>query len=195
MKKAIIAVVSAVLVVALAVGGYFVFFNKSDDESQVFAYREDFLEGVNLVDRIAINPDRYQKVLVNDYKIPEDTANSFFEHPEDWLAYEQIIEISNKSEENITVYGFEVKDNGKNGVYISTDLGSELGIAAGTSSPVSASFSVLCNNNDLSNDEVKALADKMEVKIIYSKTPTEYEDGSESVEESKTAPILAREEK
>lgn len=194
MKKILIAAIAVVLVAALGIGGYFVLSDNKEPE-ELLVYRDDFVEGINLLDRMVTNPDRYKAALVKEYQMGEDVANKFYEAPEEWLAYEQIIILKNVSDENLTIYGFEVKDNGKNGIYISTNLGGELGIASGALEPATASFSVLCSDGELSSEEVKALADRMEVSVIYSKTPTEYNDGSESVEETKTAPVLFRETK
>ena len=195
MKKILIAVMAVVLVAALGIGGYFVLSDNNKEPEELLVYRDDFVEGINLLERFTTNPDRYKKALINDYQMGEDVANKFYEAPEEWLAYEQIIVLKNVSDEDLTIYGFEVKNNGKNGIYISTNLGGELGISAGALEPAPASFSVLCSDGELSSEEVKALADKMEISVVYSKTPTEYNDGTESVEEKKTAPVLFRDAK
>lgn len=195
MKKILIAVIAVVLVAALGIGGYFVLSDNNKEPEELLVYRDDFVEGINLLERFSTNPDRYKKALINEYQMGEDVANKFYEAPEEWLAYEQIIVLKNVSDEDLTIYGFEVKNNGKNGIYISTNLGGELGISAGALEPAPASFSVLCSDGELSSEEVKALADKMEISVVYSKTPTEYNDGTESVEEKKTAPILFRDAK
>ena len=195
MKKIIIALIAVVLAAALAVGGYFVLSDNNKEPQQLLVYRDDFIEGINLLERFVKNPDRYKTALVNEYQMSEDVAAKFYEAPEEWLAYEQIIILKNAGDEDLTIYGFEVKNNGKNGIYISTNLGGELGIAAGALEPATASFSVLCSNGELSSEEVMELANKMEVSVVYSKTPTEYNDGTESVEETKTAPVLFREAK
>ena len=195
MKKILVAVIAVVLVAALGIGGYFVLSDNNKEPEELLVYRDDFVEGINLLERFTTNPDRYKKALINEYQMGEDVANKFYEAPEEWLAYEQIIVLKNVSDEDLTIYGFEVKNNGKNGIYISTNLGGELGISAGALEPAPASFSVLCSDGELSSEEVKALADKMEISVVYSKTPTEYNDGTESVEEKKTAPILFRDAK
>lgn len=195
MKKILIAVMAVVLVAALGIGGYFVLSDNNKEPEELLVYRDDFVEGINLLERFTTNPDRYKKALINEYQMGEDVANKFYEAPEEWLAYEQIIVLKNVSDEDLTIYGFEVKNNGKNGIYISTNLGGELGISAGALEPAPASFSVLCSDGELSSEEVKALADKMEISVVYSKTPTEYNDGTESVEEKKTAPVLFRDAK
>jgi hypothetical protein len=195
MKKIIIALIAVVLAAALAVGGYFVLSDNNKEPQQLLVYRDDFIEGINLLERFVKNPDRYKTALINEYQMSEEVAAKFYEAPEEWLAYEQIIILKNAGDEDLTIYGFEVKNNGKNGIYISTNLGGELGIAAGALEPATASFSVLCSNGELSSEEVMELANKMEVSVVYSKTPTEYNDGTESVEETKTAPVLFREAK
>lgn len=195
MKKIIIALIAVVLVAALTVGGYFVLSDNNKEPQQLLVYRDDFVEGINLLERFVKNPDRYKAALVNEYQMGEDVAAKFYEAPEEWLAYEQIIILKNAGDEDLTIYGFEVKNNGKNGIYISTNLGGELGIAAGALEPATASFSVLCSDGELSSEEVMELANKMEVSVVYSKTPTEYNDGTESVEETKTAPVLFREDR
>lgn len=189
MKKAIIAIVAVIVVAAIAVGGYFIFKpeEKNPEEITLTAVKDDFVLNDNLLVALVKNPDRYQASLANDYGMGEAKAAEFYQAPENWLAFEQIVEITNDSTENITVYGFEVENNGKNGIYVGTRIGGELGISPAGTGP--ASFSVLFENGDLSTDEAKALLDELNIKVIYTKSPVEYDDGSESVEETKTAAI------
>lgn len=187
MKKSLIAIISVVLVAAIAVGSYFIFFNKEEDTNFITATREDFFDVPELLEALAVRPETYKKILAEEYELGEKKADEFYECPEEWLTYEQLLTIYNNSGDNVTVYGFEVPDNGKNGVYIYTSLGGELEIAAGGNGPTS--FSILCDNGDLSTDEAKALVDNMLIKVIYSKTPVENADGTVSEEEMKTAVI------
>ena len=187
MKKIIIAIVIVALVAAAGIGAYFIFNDNNSDEFSVRAVREDFVPSHALLERVAQHPERYQDNLATEYEMGEAKAAEFYECPEEWLTYEQLITIYNDSSESITVYGFEVENNGKNGVYLSTSAGGELSIAPGGHGP--ATFSVFCDNGDLSTDEAKELAEKFDVKVIYSKTPTEYDDGTESVEETQLAQL------
>ncbi len=192
MKKAIIAIIAVVVAIAAITGGYFLFADKDEPKEELVAYRDAFVEGLNLIESFSVHPDRYTNSLINGYQMSEDVVASFFETPENWLAYEQLLEIQNVGENNLTIYGFEVKNNGKDGVYVSTSLGAEIGISAGASEPASISFSVLCSNGELSSEEVKAIVDKMDISIVYSKTPTEFDNGTESIEEKKTVTIATR---
>ncbi|MBQ2842382.1 MAG: hypothetical protein IJE72_05050 [Clostridia bacterium] len=192
MKKAIIAIVAVIVVAAVAVGGYFIFSGKEEPEQAALTVTKDeFTLNDNLLTALIKNPDRYKVRLANEYAMGDATAAEFYEAPENWLAYEQIIEVTNNSEETITVYGFEVENNGKNGVYVNTNLGGDLGVSPGGTGP--ASFSVLFSNPDLSTEEAQALVDEMKISVVYSKAPAEYDDGSTSIEETKVALIESSE--
>ena len=193
-KKIIIAIIIAAVVAAAGIGAYFLFGSgDSGSGKEVSAVKEDFVQGAGIIEAYSMNPDRFKKSLVNEYQMGEETAAKFFEAPSEWLAFDQMINIKNTGDTNITVYGFEVKDNGKDGVYIGTSLGGALSIAPGATVPTS--FSILSSQILMSDDEIHALVDKMEISIVYSETPEEYDDGTESVEETKTAPIEAPAEK
>jgi len=187
-KKIIITVVAVVVFIAIAAGAGILssyLINKDSKTGNVVAVTEDFNEDTLLLERLARHPERYTDNLINEYKMSADKANEFYDCPEEWLVYGQSITIYNNTADNITVYGFEVENNGKNGVYLSTSTGGELAIAPGGNGP--ASISVLCENGDLTTDEAKALVSDFKVKVIFSKTPTEFDDGTESTEETKTA--------
>ncbi len=189
-KKIIIIVVAVIAFVAIAVGSgvlssHLIEKNKAENTPEVSAITEDFIEDYLLLERLAQHPERYTENLMNEYEMSEKEAKEFYECPEEWLVYGQSVTIHNDSADSITVYGFEVENNGKNGVYLSTSTGGELAIAPGGYGP--ASFSVLCDNGDLTTDEAKELVSQFKVKVLYSKTPTEFDDGTESVEETKTA--------
>ncbi len=186
MKKAIIAIIIVAFIAAAGIGSYFIFFN-GDKDAQITAQKEDFVENASLLEAIILQPEMYRSDFAEEYGMSEEKSAEFFECPEEWLTYEQLVTIHNNSEENITVYGFEVENNGKNGVYLSTSIGGELSIAPGGHGP--ATVSVLFENGDLSIDEAEKLADKIKINVIYTKTPTEYDDGTESVEETKTAAV------
>lgn len=189
MKKAIIAIVVIAIAAAAATGIYFAVGNSSNEASTELLVTKDSLnERITLLEALIKNPDRYKTHLAENYGLGSEKAEEFYSAPENWLTYEQIIVIENIGETNYTVYGYEVKDNGKNGIYINTSAGGEIGIAPGSSA--TTSFSVLCSDIELSTDEVKALVDEMDISIVYTNSPTEYADGSVSVEETKTAAVI-----
>ncbi len=189
MKKVIIAIVVIAVAAAAAVGIYFAVGNNNNEPvSELIVTKDSIDERVSILEALMKNPDRYKSHLAENYGLGMEKAEEFYAAPENWLAFEQIIVIENTGDTNCTVYGFEVKDNGKNGIYINTAAGGELGIAPGSSA--ATSFSVLCSDIELSTQEAMELIDKMEVSVVYTNSPTEYADGSVSVEETKTAAIV-----
>ena len=150
-------------------------------------------EGAKIYGAIVKNPDRYKNALSAEFEMSAEKADEFYEAPENWLAFDQIITLKNQSDKDLTVYGFEVKDNGKDGFYVCTKVGGEIGMVPGASG--TSSFTILCENGELSVDEAKAAIDKMEIKAIYSRTPEEFDDGTESTEETKTVEIVFPEDK
>ena len=191
MKKAIIAIVVIAIAAAAAVGIYFAVGqnNNPDTPTTELLVTKDMIdERISLLETLIKNPDRYKKHLVENYALGEEKAEEFYATPENWLSFEQILVVENVGDKNYTIYGYEVKDNGKNGIYINTLTGGEISIAPGSS--ITTSFSILCSNIELSSDEIKALVDEMDVSVLYTDTPTEYADGSLSTEETKTADIV-----
>ncbi|MBQ3046138.1 MAG: hypothetical protein IJD49_09315 [Clostridia bacterium] len=179
----IIAGVVAFVALAAAAGiGASFLFNDKEEKSGVSAVAVDFVEDTFLLERTAQHPERYTENLINEYEMSEKKAQEFYECPEEWLVYGQSLTVYNNSADSIRVYGFEVDNNGKGGVYISTSTGGELDIAPGGYGP--ASFSVFCENGDLSTDEAKELVSDFKIKVLYTKTPAEFDDGTESVEET-----------
>lgn len=192
MKKIIIAIVVIAVAAAAAVGIYFAAGNNNNEPvSELVVTKDSIDERVSILEYLMKNPDRYKSHLAENYGLGAEKAEEFYAAPENWLAFEQIIVIENTGDTSCTVYGFEVKDNGKNGIYINTAVGGELGIAPGSSA--TTSFSVLCSDIELSSQEAMELVDQMDISVVYTNTPTEYADGSLSVEETKTAAIIKEE--
>lgn len=190
-NKLAIIIVSIVAFIAVAaatgIGTYFFIENKNDKNGSVTAIAEDFVEDSVLLERIARHPERYTKNLINEYEMSEKKAQEFYECPENWLVYGQTLTVYNNTADSITVYGFDVENNGKNGVYLSTSTDGDLAIAPGGHGP--AIFSVFCENGDLSTDEAKELVSNFKIKVLYTKTPIEFDDGTESVEETQKAAL------
>ena len=192
MKKIIAIAVAAVLIIGGAIGAYFLLkpeAPENDGTVSISASKGDLIETISLIERYTLRPEMYKDSMGKLYSMTDDEVNKFFEAPEDWLAYEYMINIKNTGEEAVSVYGFEIEGNGKNKIYLSNQFGGELGLAAG--SEYAVSISVLCSDGDMTTDEVKAAADKAEITVLYSKQPTELDDGTDSVEEIKKLEIIS----
>lgn len=164
MKKSVIAIIAVVLAAILGICSYLIFFNDKD-ESVVTVTVEDFYDSSDILSNLMTQPEKYTKVLETDYQLGAEKTAEFYECPEEWLTYAEFITINNVTEETIAVFGLEIAENGKNGVYINTKLDGEFEIAPGDTAP--AYFNILCDNGDLSTDEANALVKGMDIKLIY----------------------------
>lgn len=189
MKKTIAIIAAVALVIGGAVGAYFLLKPEVKEGTvSISVTKNDFVETISLIERYMKTPSRYKDAFPALYGMTADEAEDFFAAPENWLAYEYIIDVENTGEEAVSVYGFEIEGNGKDGVYLSRQSGGELGLPVGTGH--SLSISVLCSNGDATTDEVLSVVEDMDISIVYSKQPTEADDGTESVEETKKAQLV-----
>lgn len=186
MKKSLIAII-----LALALAFSFAACNGNEpvkvEEDVIIARGISFLESMDNMETMLKTPERFKPVFAEKGGMDKKTVKNFFEHPEEWLVYSYTLSITNMGDETITVYGIDVENNGKNGVYVIADFGAELGLSSNGTGY--AAIDVLCSNVELTEDEAKAAVDEMVMNIVYTKAPVENEDGSESVEETKRAAV------
>lgn len=183
MKKTIAIIAAVVIVVAAGVGIYFGFFADKDSSADL-AVTEDSLQlNEGTIDVYLKTPERYREALVSSYGLGEKRTEEFFAEPENWLAYDLILNLKNESDRDLTVVGFKTNIKGGD-VFISSNIGGELTLTPGAVYPISAS--ILINNGDLTLEQAKELVDKNKIEIIYGTKANEDADLSETM----LAPIL-----
>lgn len=190
MKKIIAIIVAVVLVVGGAVGAYF--FLKPEKQEEIGTVsievtKGGFVETISVIERYMKTPEKYKESMPGLYGMTAEDAENFFAAPENWLAYDYTVTIKNTGEETVSVYGFEFEGNGDNDVFLSKQFGGELGLPAGADYAIP--ISVLCANGDATTDEVLEAVEKKTISVIYSKQPSEADDGTETVEETKKAAL------
>ncbi len=163
MKKIILAIAIGILVVAVGTGIYFFTADKNDGTVSVTV--DDFADNPDTLESLMTRPEKFTKVLENEYHLGGEKTAEFYEYPEEWLTYTEFLTVTNSTDETITVFALEVNDNGKDGVYICTSLEGDIEIEPGNTAPVY--FNILCDNGDLSTDEAKALVGGMDIKLAY----------------------------
>lgn len=184
MNKKKIIIIAAAAAALIAIGAVLFFTLGKDSENKetisIEVTRSDFSLSEADITTLSADPERTRSNITKAYGISEKKASEFFETPENWLAFNITMDIVNTGNTSITVIGFDIPNNGKNDMYINSGVGGELSLAPGASYPISAS--ILCENGDLSLEEAKTLADGLSINLLYSKTPVEHDDGTQSVE-------------
>lgn len=181
MKKTIIAVIAAIVVIAAGIGGYFLGRRPTATPTDKIPSAEvaDFEAHDKIVDEYAASEISTAEYLMKAFEMDEKTAKGFKEHPEEWLGFTVYLNIKNTTDKNLSFFNAVCPDNGKNGVYVFTETTSTLGIPAGGSYQVAVP--VLIHNNDLSNDEARALVDKMEISYLCSEAEDLTSEGAVTI--------------
>lgn len=146
---------------------------------------EAFKENEKLMLAYLDNRELHFKTLTDGFGMSEEVANKYYEAPEEFYVYTYSLNVFNSGNEKVAVYGLRCKNNAKDGVYINTDnaLGAVYNLDVGAE--CGATIVVICNDPDLSQDQTRQIVDSMGMEVICSKVPLEYDDGTESVEETK----------
>ncbi len=172
MKKTVAIIITVVVLAAAALGIYFGFFAGEEEPSAAIAiYPDSFILSDSTVDTYLSEPEKYRKSLSVSYGLSDELASDFLEAPENWLAFEMILNLENTSDKSMTILGYKINNNGKNGIYASTAIGGELTLSPRAAYPVA--LRVLCNDGDISSEEARELVEKLDIDLIYGETVDE----------------------
>ncbi len=182
MKKFIAIVVAIAVIAAVAVTA--IHFTKNSnklDETKVIATFQDFDMADHIFDDIHRNPARYRDFLPRDCAMPKEEVEELIETPENWLLFTLFIDVANASDDTVAVTHLEIPENGKDGLYINTNIeGDIFTVSPGDNANICVS--VFLNNNDPSLEEVEKMVKALDISIPYTalekdfkEIPTEFE--------------------
>ena len=176
MKKLIAIVVAVAVIAAVAVTA--IHFTKNTnklDETKVTATFQDFDMADHIFDDIYRNPNRYRDFLPKDCAMPKEEVEELIETPENWLLFTLFIDVANTSDETVAITHLEIPENGKDGLYINTNIeGDIFTIPPGDNVNICAS--VFLNNNDPSLDEVEKMVKALDISIPYTALEKDFKD-------------------
>ena len=178
MKKTRAIIAAVVIVIAAGVGIYFGLLAYKDNPTDLTVTEDSLQLNEGTIEVYLKTPERYRAALVSSYGLGEKRTEVFFAEPENWLAYDLILNLKNESERDLTVVGFKTNIKGGD-VFISSNIGGELTLTPGAVYPISAS--ILINNGDLTLEQAKEMIDKNDFEIIYGTKTSEDADLSETM--------------
>lgn len=144
-------------------------------------------DGTALLEDYYKNPGTAVKKLTEHFGISSLDAESVLNEKEEWNAYSLEIEVNNKSKDAITLYTYEVKNNGKDNIWLITVATPEIEIISGNKQNISVM--ALVKGKDFSAEDAADAIKKYSIKIDYSKTPVKNDAGVESIERHKTIKV------
>lgn len=174
-KKRIILIICAtvVAVAAIAAGVYYIGYSTGKKTAEAgkpeitepVCTLDDFTLYDTVVDQYATTDGFGAPYLVKCFNMSEEDANDLVEHPENWLGFQAFFAIRNTDINELSIYGADCAENGKNGVYVFT------GTTEVYSTPGKGSYvlcvPVLIHNNEASTDEARKMLSGLDVKIRY----------------------------
>ena len=176
-KKIIIIIICAALVAvaALSTGVYFLGYSAgsknvvtpaSEQEiSEPECALSDFTLLDELIDEYSTKESFGVPYLTKCFNMSEKDANDLVKHPENWLCFQAYISVKNTDIDELSLFGVDCQNNGKDGVYIFTGL-SEVVTVSKKGSYVMC-VPVLFHNNEYSTDEAREKLSVLDAKVCY----------------------------
>ena len=174
-KKIIITIICAALVIvaAVATGVYFLGYSTGkktaeagqQEISEPECALDDFVLYDTAVDQYATTEGFGAAYLTKCFNMSEQDANDLVEHPENWLGFQAFFSIKNTDVDELSIFGVDCTDNGKNGAFVFTGTSEVYTI------PKKGSYvlcvPVLIHNNESSTDEAKDMLAKLDATVRY----------------------------
>lgn len=152
------------------------------DISAVKAFLEDnCLELYDSViwQSISKNPDRWGNWFTKLYGMSDEEKQSALEAAEnaEWVSYNLYIIVDNaNNEEELCLFGLDIPDNGKDGVYINTSIENSTFKQIAASGKDAVLANVLVHNADFSLDEVLDVIKGMDISVKCGPVPENFTD-------------------
>lgn len=174
MKKKTKIIIAAAAVVVLVAGifvvRYFMRPYSPENYGKVEAKAVEFIASYDIVDHYAADINRFRGRVSGEFGMGPETVDFFCGQPEEWLSYRLEILLTNTTADVANFTALDVPGNGKDGVYLRTVLDDGVGVAPG--GEISFFVDILCSNGELSDDEVRAIFNNMDISVLY--TTSEY---------------------
>lgn len=130
------------------------------------------------------DPTYTPEKLTDIYGFTAGDAESLINDKPAWKAYSLEIEVKNKTKESISIFAFDVKNNGKDNIWLQIKTDEKIDIISGNTQTIL--MTALVNGREIAAETAMQEIKKFNIQIKYSKTPTTSPDGRESIETSKT---------
>lgn len=140
----------------------------------------------------SVDSESNRKAL-KKFGVSDDFVDAFYSKSEVYNFFNYPILVENISGHDIVVYGVTVEGNGNGGIYLNIAFNGEMGIPAENPNVSyrlpSFIVQVLCDNDDLSEEEVKSVVDAMKFTITYAEKAVDGDPDSEEMKEKQTVTV------
>ena len=146
-----------------------------------------------LWDAYKVDSEANRVALKNNFGVSEDFINSFYAKSEVYNFFNYPVLVENMSGHDVVIFDISVEGNGNGGIYVNVAFNGEMGIPAKdpNANYMLPSFivQVLCDNDDLSDEQVKSVVDAMNFTITYAEKAVDGDPDSEEIKEKQTITV------
>lgn len=146
-----------------------------------------------LWDAYKVDNEANRAALKNNFGVSDDFIKAFYAKSEDYNFFNYPVLVENMSGHDIVIFDVSVEGNGNGGIYLNVAFNGEMGIPAKdpNANYMLPSFivQVLCDNDDLSDEQVKSVVDAMSFTITYAEKAVDGDADSEETKEKQTITV------
>lgn len=128
-----------------------------------------------------------KKVLGSLYGFTGKEVESVLSDSDDWTAFVLEVDVKNQTGGPVTVYSYEIPDNGKDKIWICTVSDGEIGIPDDTSEKVY--ITILVNDKNISEKQIEETVKSYGISVVYSPSPEIDAQGNEIPQEKRSIAI------
>jgi len=129
----------------------------------------------------------YKKILGSMYGFTGKEVESVLNDIDSWTAFVLEVDVENKTGGPVTVYSYEIPDNGKDKIWICTVSDGEIGIPDGTAEKVY--ITVLVNDKNTGEKQIEETIKGYGIRLVYSPSPEIDAQGNEIPQEKLSVAI------
>lgn len=131
-----------------------------------------FVFSESLWEKYKDDTEANRTALKTGFGVDDSFLNEFYKESESYNFFNYPVLVQNMSEHDIVILDVAAANDGSGGVYVNVALSSEMGIPAYNADadyllPAFA-VQVLCDNDDLLDEEVQSIVDAMEFTVTYA---------------------------
>lgn len=184
-KRKILIAAAAVAIAAAALALTVLLTNKGSLKATYVSFqRSDSALEIYRDERFA---KHYKKILGSMYGFTGKEVESVLGGKDYWSSFVVEVEVENKTGGPVTVYSYEIPDNGKEKIWICTVSDGEIGIPDDTAEKVY--ITVLVNDKNISEKQIEEKIKSYGIRLIFSPSPEIDEQGNEVPQEKLSVAI------
>lgn len=131
--------------------------------------------------------------LKTGFGVSDDFVNTFYKDSAIYNFFNYPVLVQNMSEHDIVILDITTANDGTDGIYVNVAFNSEMGIPAydPDANYMLPTFAVqvLCDNDDLSDEEVQNVVNAMEFNVTYAEKAVDGDPDSEELKEEQTITV------